>query len=798
MTLERVRVWYSNKTSPVIEKALSILAEEIGRRSEVVVERMTSAPLCDTPAVIVTQEEYLPTLGVERPLHKAILSEIKALPEPGKEGYRIATLSGLHSPIVVSGVGERGVLYGLGKLLRKLEIRTESVFLPSALRLSSTPKATLRGHQLGYRPKTNAYDMWSKDHYRQYIRELALFGANAIELLPPRTDDEPYTDQMLYDQLEMMSWLSDEIHTLGLDVWIWYPNMSDDFSLPRTIEEESTERKKVFSSLPYINAVLMPGGDPGSLEPSTLFEWGRIQSEILKDYHPEAKLWISAQIFNATPAWEGAFFEELGKEPQWLGGVCHGPWVNADLTKFRASVPLRYEIRRYPDITHTLCCQYPVRDWDQAFAATLGRECYNPRPTDYKKIHNTFAEYAAGSICYSEGINDDANKFVWSDQDWDTNTPVEETLRDYARLFISPDYVEEITEGLLGLERNWRGPIASNPHIRATHSLWRTLEQRLPEEARNNYRLVMPLVRAHYDEYIRRRYHYEMGLEDQIVSIIEYLKPANCSESLNKIEALINKCKQKKEFDRLKHHCIELADRAFDLIRWQTSVVRHKGQSVVRGCFIDAIDDPITDVHFFAQAVNKAAKADSPAEKCSLLKEALQRCRPYSTGRFINLASVEDNTEVVMERRWEEDPSGLSIPYTMNVSAPWPSYSKRGELIGVPEEILPVVERSYVSSFFCKPIKIRLEKLSPRTAYRVRLCYVSHRRGGGIRFSAGGRLIHDFMIPENERVTMSFDLPVGCVAEDGVLELIWQAYPFRVYSEGIAWVIVEKKEARNV
>jgi len=798
LNFEKLRIWHHGKENVRIQKALSVFSEEIGKRSSVLVERLTAAPDSVTQAVIVTLEEYLPTLGVQRSLLEAVLSETNALPEPGKEGYRLVSLPGYTPSVVVSGADERGVLYGLGKFLRKLEMRRESVILPGPCRLSSTPKATLRGHQLGYRPKTNAYDMWSKDHYRRYIRELALFGANAIELVPPRTDDEKRTDQMLYDQLEMMSWLSDEIHSLGLDVWIWYPNMSGDLSDAKAIEKESAEREEIFSAVPHIDAVLVPGGDPGAQAPSTLFEWGRIQSEILKRHHPGAQLWISAQIFNAAPAWQGAFFEELGKEPQWLGGVCHGPWVKGDLAEFRANVPPRYEIRRYPDITHTLSCQYPVRDWDPAFAATLGRECYNPRPLDYKRIHNAYADYAAGSISYSEGINDDANKFVWSDQDWDPGTPVEETLREYARLFISPDYAEEIAEGLLGLERNWRGPIACNPHIGVTYRHWRTLEQRLPEEALNNYRLVMPLVRAYYDEYIRRRYHYEMGLEEQIAGFIENLLPENYSESLKEIETLINKSAAKKEFDRLKHHCIELADRAFDLIRWQTSVVRHKGQAVVRGCFIDAIDYPISDLPFFAQAVRKAGEASGLAEKCSVLNDALQRSRPSTTGRFINLASVEDRTEVAKERRWEEDPSGLSIPYTVNMPAPWPSYRKPDEFIGVRSEILPVVERSYVASFFCKPIKMRLEKMDPRTAYRVRLCYVSHRRGGGIRFSAGGRLIHDFMIPEKETATMSFRLPVGCVAEDGVLELLWQARPFRVYSEGIAWVIVEKDGPSNV
>ena len=95
-----------------------------------------------------------------------------------------------------------------------------------------------------------------------------------------------------------------------------------------------------------------------------------------------------------------------------------------------------------------MSAQYPVRDWDPAFAATLGRECYNPRPIDYKKIHNAYVDSASGSLSYSEGINDDVNKFVWSDQDWDPKISVKDTLRDYARLFKSPNHVEQISEGL--------------------------------------------------------------------------------------------------------------------------------------------------------------------------------------------------------------------------------------------------------------------------------------------------------------------------------------------------------------
>jgi hypothetical protein len=53
--------------------------------------------------------------------------------------------------------------------------------------------------------------------------------------------------------------------------------------------------------------------------------------------------------------------------------------------------PKKYKLRHYPDLTHTVRCSYPVKQWDQAFALTLGRECTNPQPLYYASVHNQYA-----------------------------------------------------------------------------------------------------------------------------------------------------------------------------------------------------------------------------------------------------------------------------------------------------------------------------------------------------------------------------------------------------------------------
>ena len=105
----------------------------------------------------------------------------------------------------------------------------------------------LRGHQLGYRPKTNSYDAWTVPMWEQYIRDLAVFGTNAIELIPPRSDDADDSPHFPLPQMRMMAEMSRIANEYGLDVWIWYPALDKDYSDPKTVESRA-ERMGASSS----------------------------------------------------------------------------------------------------------------------------------------------------------------------------------------------------------------------------------------------------------------------------------------------------------------------------------------------------------------------------------------------------------------------------------------------------------------------------------------------------------------------------------------------------------------------
>ncbi len=198
--------------------------------------------------------------------------------------------------------------------------------------------------------------------------------------------------------------------------------MGKDYEHPDSLKKEVAERHEIFRTVLRLDALFVPGGDPGDLEPDVLFKWLGTEAEILHQYHPKAKIWVSPQVFKPSKEWYSKFYSHVNKKYDWFGGIIYGPWIRTPLPEVKMLIDPTIPIRLYPDITHSISCQYPVPDWDIAYAMTLGRECINPRPEDENYIHNFYAPLASGSISYSEGTNDDVNKFVWTSQNWDPST----------------------------------------------------------------------------------------------------------------------------------------------------------------------------------------------------------------------------------------------------------------------------------------------------------------------------------------------------------------------------------------
>jgi hypothetical protein len=417
--------------SPRQKQAVKMLIEEAEKRTRIHWPQMTAWPTTNVPVIAVGLKSAVRDFAA--PYAEGLQS--RSAPSPA-EGYRLCVKKAERNPaVVVQGNDERGVLFGVGNLLRELRMVRKRVSLRDDLDVTTAPKYPLRGHQLGYRPKCNSYDAWDLPTWEQYFRDLAVFGCNAIELIPPRSDDDADSPHFPLPPMEMMQGMSRIADSYGLDVWIWYPAMDKDYANPQTVEFALKEWAEVFAKLSRIDAVFVPGGDPGHTKPSVLMALLQKQTENLHRYHPKAQMWVSPQSFNQV--WLDEFIDILKREqPAWLSGVAYGPQVRISLERLRELVPAKYPIRNYPDITHSRQCQYPVADWDTAYALTEARECINPRPEAEAIIFRKTQPYTIGFLSYSEGCNDDVNKCVWSCLGWDPEARVVDILRQYARYYI--------------------------------------------------------------------------------------------------------------------------------------------------------------------------------------------------------------------------------------------------------------------------------------------------------------------------------------------------------------------------
>jgi hypothetical protein len=757
--------------SPREERALLVLAQEVEKRTELRLPVVHSWPSSSTPVVVAGTNATLNRLRGHLP------AGIQAAREA--EGFAIRVSQGEGSPVIsVSGTDERGVLFGVGKLLRSLRMTKLRLEVENYLDNKSYPRYRLRGHQLGYRPKTNSYDGWTVALWDQYIRELALFGCNFIELIPPRSDDDADSPHFTLPPKEMMIEMSRICDEYGLDVWIWYPAMEPDYSDPATVDRELAAWGEIFKALPRVDAVFVPGGDPGHTQPKYLMALLEKQTQNLRQYHPQGQMWMSPQSF--SQAWLDEFLDILKGQPAWLSGVVFGPQTRVDLPTLRKLVPERYPIRLYPDITHTMGCQFPVPDWDVALALTEGREPICPRPEAFANIARRYLPHAAGFGTYSEGCNDDVNKFIWNALAWDPEARVIDILRDYCRFFISPRYAEDFAQGLWGLEKAWQGPLLANENVDSTLARFETMERGATPAELLNWRFQQGLYRAYYDAYVRRRLIYETDLYNQALDKLEEIHavgshPGMLSDEGNRDEAptngmdptlviapaqsLLARGFTQPVAQEQRARILQLAEALFQSIRMQLSVERYQAESVDRGGNLDTLDAPVTNGPWLAKRLREIRSLPSAIDLVRAIEEVLDRTNPGPGGYYDDLGDISRPSRLVRGLGSVEDPE-----------------LRRSVLIGhdcpLPAE-MPVAWKRWAEALFDAPLRMHYSTLDPQARYKVRVVYAGDEPRVKIRLACeGGAEIHPLIAKPLPPAPLEFDIPPEATA-GGELTLAW-------------------------
>jgi hypothetical protein len=735
-------------------KAARMLVEEVRNRTRLDWDVSLRWPTRDVPVIALGPARLFDTFPRELRERIPGLSVGKE-----KEGFRIQTDAGGDGAPVVAIVGndERGVLFGVGRLLRELHMAPGRAALSDGLNVASAPKYPLRGHQLGYRPKTNSYDAWDAAQWERYIRELAVFGCNAIELLPPRSDDAATSPHFPLPPLEMMTKMSQIAADYGLDVWIWYPAMDPDYNDAKTVEHALEEWAEVFKKLPRIDAVFVPGGDPGHTRPAPLMALLEKQTANLKRFHPDAQMWVSPQSF--SQAWLDEFLTILRAEPAWLSGVVYGPQVRVSLPQLRKAVPPRYPIRDYPDITHSLRCQYAVPDWDVAYSLTEGREVINPRPRDEATIFHAFADQTIGFITYSEGCNDDVNKFVWSALGWDPGADVRETLRQYSRYFLGEGTgdVDGFADALFALEQNWRGPLLVNESVDTTLEQFREMERSATPDVLLNWRFQQPLYRAYYDAYVRSRLLVETDLEHQAMARLRVAREIGSLRAMEEAEAILKGCLTHPPAADLRARLFALAAALFQSVRMQLSVPLYKAISVGRGATLDTIDVALNNREWLKIRFDEIRKLTGETARQREIDAIVNWTNPGPGGFYDDLGNPLRRPHLVMGLPYDKDPAFLHAPQT---GFDWNPGWRRSWC-------------RHAAALVDETLRMHYAGLDPTTAYKLRVVYTGDMFQAKVRLVAGeSSEIHPFLLKPRDMKPLEFDLPAAATSS-GALDLTW-------------------------
>jgi hypothetical protein len=435
-------------------------------------------------------------------------------------------------------------------------------------------------------------------------------------------------------------------------------------------------------------------------------------------------------------------------------------------------VPAQYPIRHYPDITHSRQCQYPVPDWDVAYAVTEARECINPRPEDEAAIFRKLQPYTSGFITYSEGCNDDVNKCIWSALGWDPQVPVRDILRQYSRYFIGEDVGHDFATGLSALEANWRGSLLTNQSVEATLKDFQQLEHTASPFVLRNWRFQQALFRAYCDTYVRRRLIFEIDLEQQAMEALRQASTHGSSNAILSAEAILGRATKEQAAPDLRARIFELGEALFQSIGMQLSVQKYKAIGIDRGATLDTLDYPLNNRKWLEERFAAIKNLPDEAGRLREIQHILGWTDPGPGGFYDDLGNPARQPHLVRELDFEQDPGSMESPrsdFEEDLVADEPDEKTEGAR--------RVSWMDHAETLYDTPLQLRYSGLDPAASYKVRVVYAGDNPKRTIRLLANeASELHPYLSKPVPFRPLEFSVPQS-QTRGGNLTLKWFGEP---------------------
>ncbi|MCL5744145.1 MAG: hypothetical protein M1541_09510, partial [Acidobacteria bacterium] len=457
-----VLVRTGDRPGSVESNAARILSERLSQPAGLAVEVVheSEAPRAPSGGLVV----LLGTAGSHREIARLLESE---RPFKDPEGFLLKTFARPEGPVLVAaGVDAHGVLYAVGEILRRADVRSDALEFPVPLEVRTAPAFEVRGTQYGQSGvafQKGKVRRWTLREAQRKIEDYALAGLNTLETGPSRPEDPMYRF----------------IRSMGIKTLAhYYPNAGpgppewqawESYgrrgylcpSHPAAREALLKKCEDTFRESAPLDYVRFAGGDGGGCECDRCRPYGGTfirlcedMAKIIHRYHPRSQIFVTNQKFDNES--DHAIFEYLREKPRtWLRAFCYGPGSDAmtwqpghrqnhrmDLFRYPGfgpfdrylkeilhQLPPQQDLVFFNELTHSRGSQYGYvglypradrnadlpphwnhriyeRRMDQALVMVYDRLTFFAWPRYYRWVFGETVRYGIGDVTHSSGTQD--------------------------------------------------------------------------------------------------------------------------------------------------------------------------------------------------------------------------------------------------------------------------------------------------------------------------------------------------------------------------------------------------------
>ncbi len=500
---------------------------------------------------------------------------------PGPEGFLLSQLN--KSSLIAAGIDDRGCLYAVGEILRRVNYEKDHILVPSDLIVRTAPAFEIRGTQFGQSGVAKRLAKvrdWTEEETERVILDYALAGANIFSVKSGAMFDFIKSYGLMTQggfgantapEIKNTEWIASE--SIGRTGYVCP-------SVPAARDFMLKKCEAFAKSSPTYDLLKFHGGDGGGCECDLCDPYGLTfiklvaeMAEIIHKYHPETRIYFTNQKFDNAD--DQAIFSYLQEKPrEWLWGWGYGPGSDAttwqpghrqthrmDLFKYPGfgpyalypleiirEMPARHQLVYYNEITHWKYAQhayiqmYPRADkdgdlpphWshdiyerrpDQFLTMVYNRQTFYAWPRNYHRVFNDLMRYGVGDVTHSSGHHDHFNQWMWQRLLWSPRTAVEDVVDEYCRTWFGPDGAPMMAKAIFQLEENLEEipgkPLPEKEGISAYYQLVKKAGATMPDVWMDkNWLWLMYMQKGALDRYTQLSVRAQMEIKGEIEAIV--------------------------------------------------------------------------------------------------------------------------------------------------------------------------------------------------------------------------------------------------------------------------------------